>query len=121
MPNRAWWIELCRAIDAKDTATFVSYLTEDCEFRFANGPAAVGHAAIGAAVDGFWASIKASQHEVGRNWNDADSAVCEGFCTYTRHDGAQVRLPFVDVLVFRGDKAEKYWIYMDVAPLYAQK
>ncbi len=69
----------------------------------------------------FWASIKASQHEVGRNWNDADSGVCEGYCTYTRHDGSQVRLPFVDVLFFRGDKAAKYWIYMDVAPLYAQK
>jgi hypothetical protein len=120
MRNRAWWVELCKAIDAKDTQAFVSHLTEDCEFRFANGPSAVGHAAIGAAVDAFWASIRSSEHEVGQHWNGTDSGVCEGYCTYTRHDGSTIRLPFVDVLYFRGDQAEKYYIYMDVAPLYAR-
>ena len=119
MPDHAWWIELCRVIDTKDTKAFVSFLTDDCEFRFANGPSAVGHAAIGAAVDAFWASIKASQHEIGHHWNDTGSGVCEGYCTYTRHDGSQIRLPFVDVLFFRGEKAAKYWIYMDVGPRYA--
>jgi hypothetical protein len=121
MRDRAWWLALCRTIDRKDTQAFVSYLTDDCEFRFANGPAAVGHAAIGAAVDGFWASIKASEHEVLHHWGDATSAVCEGTCLYTRHDGSTLRLPFVDVLHFRGDKARQYFIYMDITPLYAPR
>jgi ketosteroid isomerase-like protein len=119
MRDRDWWLALCKAIDRKDTAAFLACLTDDCEFRFANGPAAVGHAAIAAAVDGFWASIKASEHEVLHHWGDASSAVCEGVCHYTRHDGSNVSLPFVDVLHFRGDRARQYFIYMDIAPLYA--
>jgi ketosteroid isomerase-like protein len=118
--KRDFWVQLCKVIDGKDTAGFLSYLTEDCEFRFANGPAAVGHSAIGGAVDGFWASIKGSQHEILHTWEDAESGVCEGWCTYTRHDGSQVRLPFLDVLYFRNGKAARYYIYMDVTPLYAQ-
>jgi ketosteroid isomerase-like protein len=116
--NLAWWNRLCETIDAKDTRGFVSYLTDDCEFRFANGPSVTGHGPIGAAVDAFWASIRASRHHVSGCWSGDDSAVCEGTCTYTRHDGSTITLPFVDVLHFRGDKAVKYCIYMDVAPLY---
>ena len=118
MHDRGWWIDLCRAIDAKDTRAFVARLAPDCEFRFANGPSAVGHAAIGAAVEGFWASIRSSQHDVLRTWGDDDSAVCEGTCVYTRRDGSAMTIPFVDVLYFRGDLAVKYFIYMDVAPLW---
>ena len=119
MWNHAWWTQLCGAIDRKDTRAFLAYLTPDCEFRFANGPAAVGHEAIGGAVDGFWASIRASQHEIESTWSDASSAVCEGWVTYTRHDGSTLRLPFVDVLHMRDGKAARYCIYMDATPLWA--
>ena len=114
-----WWKRLCATIDAKDTRSFTAYLAPDCEFRFANGPSVVGHGPIGLAVDAFWASIGASEHHVSECWSGTDSAACEGTCTYTRHDGSSITLPFVDVLHFRGDKAAKYCIYMDVAPLYA--
>ena len=73
---------------------------------------------LSAAVDGFWASIRGSRHEVRRVWSDASSSVCEGTCTYTRHDGSTVTIPFVDVLYFRDGRAEKYYIYMDAAPLW---
>lgn len=119
MKDLAWWQQLSKCIDAKDTKGFVDHVTEDCEFRFGNGPSAVGHAAIAAAVDGFWASIRASRHEITHVWGDADSGVCEGWVTYTRLDGSQVRLPFVDVLHFRDGKAARYLIYMDAAPLFA--
>ena len=119
MKNLDWWRGLCERIDAKDTRAFVSYLTADAEFRFANGPSAIGHDAIGAAVDGFWASIRGSRHEIHRVWGDDASGVCEGTCTYTRLDGSTVTIPFVDVLYFRDGLAEKYYIYMDAAPLWA--
>ena len=118
MWNRAWWTELCAAIDRKDTAAFLAYLAPDGEFRFANGPPATGHAAIGAAVDGFWASIRGSRHEIESTWSDAASTVCEGWVTYTRHDGSTLRLPFVDVLHMRDGRAARYYIYMDATPLW---
>ena len=113
-----WWTRLCATIDAKDTRGFMRYLADDCEFRFANGPAVVGHGAIGAAVDGFWASIRASEHQVSHCWSGEDSAVCEGTCTYTRLDGSTITVPFVDVLHFRGEQAARYHIYIDLGPLY---
>ena len=116
--NLDWWQHLCATIDAKDTVGFTRYLADDCEFRFANGPSAFGHGPIAAAVDSFWASIRASEHHLSECWSGPDSAVCEGTCAYTRHDGSTITLPFVDVLHFRGDKAAKYCIYMDVGPLY---
>jgi ketosteroid isomerase-like protein len=120
MRDLQWWQRLCATIDAKDTRGFAGYLADDCEFRFANGPSVSGHDAIGAAVDAFWASIRASEHHVSECWSGADSAACEGTCTYTRHDGSTITLPFVDVLHFRGEKAAKYCIYMDVGPLYGK-
>jgi hypothetical protein len=120
MRDHDWWGRLCESIDAKDTRTFLSHLAEGCEFRFANGPAVVGQPAIGAAVDAFWASIRGSRHAIHRVWGDTDSGVCEGVCTYTRHDGSTITLPFVDVIYFRDGLAEKYYIYMDVAPLWGE-
>ena len=113
-----WWQRLCARIDAKDTAGFLDHLSEDCEFRFASAAPVRGREAVRAAVDGFWASIGGSRHEVAGCWGDADTAVCEGRCTYTRLDGSSVTLPFVDVLHFRDGKVARYGIYIDVGPLY---
>lgn len=118
MHPAAWWNSLLASIDSKDTAAFLAFLTEDGEFRFGNGPAAVGHAAVGAAVAGFFGTIRGSRHQLRKVWEDADSAVCEGDVTYTRLDGSTLTLPFVDVFYFRGDKIARYLIYMDVNPLF---
>lgn len=114
----AWWTSLFDAVDSQDTPRFLGFLTEDAEFRFGNGPAAVGHAAIGAAVTGFFGAIRGSRHRLERTWEDADSAVCAGDVTYTRLDGSTLTLPFVDVFYFRGGRIARYLIYMDVNPLF---
>jgi len=119
MPDLHWWNELLASIDAKDTAKFVSYLTPDGEFIFGNAPAAVGHAAVGAAVSGFFAAIGGCRHRLTATWDGPESAVGEGTVTYTRLDGSTITLPFVDVFHFRGGKIGRYQIYMDVNPLFA--
>jgi limonene-1,2-epoxide hydrolase len=119
MPSPDWWSRLFAAIDDKNTAGFLGFLTEDAEFRFANLPGAHGQASIGAAVDAFFASIAASRHTLLRNWQDATSAVCQGEVEYTRHDGGRVTLPFVNVFEMDGERVRRYLIYIDVAPLYA--
>jgi hypothetical protein len=45
--------------------------------------------------------------------------VCEGLVTYTRLDGSQVIVPFVNVFYLRGDKIARYLIYIDNGPLFA--
>jgi hypothetical protein len=94
---------LFAAIDAKDGAAFVAYLTENAVFRFGSAPPVQGRDAIQAAVDAFFTTI----------------AGCEGVVTYTRHDGSEIALPFTDVFEYEGILIAHYKIYMDVAPLYA--
>jgi ketosteroid isomerase-like protein len=110
---------LFAAIDARDTDAFLSYLTEDARFVFGNAPPAVGHAAIGAMVRGFFASIAACRHDASDAFRDGDHVVCRGTVTYTRRDGRGVALPFCNVLAMRGPRVADYQIYSDPAPLFA--
>ena len=50
MPEENWWTALFAAVDGKNTAAFLKFLTPDAEFRFANAPPAFGHAAVGESV-----------------------------------------------------------------------
>jgi hypothetical protein len=119
MPDDHWTVPLYQAIDAKDTPRFLSFLTENAQFRFGNYPPAVGQAAIGAAVDGFFASIRSSRHDILNNWDLPGHLVSQGSVTYTRLDGGTVAVPFVNVFTMRGKLIQDYLIYIDNTPLYA--
>jgi hypothetical protein len=112
--------DVLAAVDSKDVHRFVSYLTEDCVFRFGSAPAAVGRAAIGEAVGGFFESIAGCGHAVGNVWHDEGNMVCEGEVCYRRHDGSEITLPFVNVFEFCGELISNYKIYIDVGPLYTK-
>ena len=109
---------LFAAIDAQDSAAFVSYLTDGAVFRFGSAPAVQGREAIQAAVGGFFASIAGLSHRIDRTVRDGDTLVCEGEVTYRRHDGTELTLPFADVFEYDGGLISHYKIYMDIAALY---
>jgi ketosteroid isomerase-like protein len=115
----AWISKLFATIDGADGPGFVAFLTDDAVFRFGNFPEVRGREAILAAVNGFWATIRKSRHDVLRVWPGGAATAVDGFVTYTRLDGSEVTVPFADVFVFRGDRIAEYLIYIDVAPLYA--
>jgi ketosteroid isomerase-like protein len=107
------------AIDAKDGAAFVAYLTEDAVFRFGSAPPVQGRDAIQAAVDGFFGTIAGCSHSISNTLRQDDTLVCEGVVTYRRHDGSEIALPFTDVFEYDGSLIAHYKIYIDVGPLYA--
>ena len=109
---------LFASIDAMDTDRFLSFIHEDGVFRFGSAPPVTGHSGIRAAVEGFFASIAAVQHEIRRQICDGSTVVCEGEVIYTRHDGSTVTLPFANVFDTAGGLIETYRIYIDIAPLY---
>lgn len=119
-PDTGWLNELFAAVDAKDTAAFVGFLTPDAQFRFGSAPAVSGTEAIAAAVDGFFATIAGCRHRIDNTWSRDDTLVCEGEVTYRRHDGTEITLPFADIFDLSGEKISRYQIYMDIAPLYAE-
>ena len=119
MHDGAWFEALFKSIDAKDTKTFLTFLTADGLFRYGSNPPAVGHAAIGATVDQFFATIQSSQHRVLRIWQETDSAVCQGEVRYTLPDDRQIELPFCNVFALSDARIARYEIYIDPTPLIA--
>jgi len=107
------------AIDRKDTAAFVGFLTDDAVFRFGSAPPVTGREAIFAAVDAFFDTIAGLTHTINRSLVEGSTRICEGEVTYTRLDGTQITLPFVDVFDYAGEQIRHYKIYMDISPLYA--
>jgi len=108
------------AIDARDGAGFVSYLTENAVFRFGSTPPVQGRDAIQAAVEGFFTTIAGCSHDISNTLSKDDTLVCEGTVTYARHDGSKITLPFVDVFEYEADLIAHYKIYIDINPLYAE-
>lgn len=111
---------LFAAIDSKDTAAFLDFLTDDAAFRFGSNPELCGHAAIRTGVDGFFASIAGSKHTQGTVLQQDSTMVIEGDVRYTRHDGTEVTLPFTNIFELAGEHIARYKIYIDIAPLYAE-
>lgn len=105
-------------IDKMDADRFAEYLDEDVSFRFGNAPAVTGKKAVRDAVDGFFKSIKGIRHTKLRMWLHPDSVLYQGIVTYTRHDGSEVTLPYLNLFLLNGEKIKDYMIYIDINPLY---
>lgn len=109
--------KLFESIDAKDTNTFVSFLTEDAVFRYGSQPPVQGKAMVGEAVSAFFGSIKALSHKLNETWEGNGSLVCRGEVTYTLPDDRQLTVPFVNVFGFDGELIRDYLVYVDPTPL----
>jgi ketosteroid isomerase-like protein len=109
---------LFASIDSKDTDAFLGFLTEDGTFRFGSAPTIQGRAAIRHVLNDFFASIKSSLHAISKLVAEGSTLICEGTVTYTRLDGREVLIPFVDVFEYADQRIAEYKIYIDIGPLY---
>jgi ketosteroid isomerase-like protein len=118
LENMEGWLKnLFEAIDRKDTDGFVSFLTEDACFRFANAPVIRGRKDIANAVGLFFSGIKSIRHRVVNVWKHDYTIICEGEVTYVRQNGSVLTLPFADVFRMQAGLISDYRIYMDISPL----
>jgi len=113
--------DLFESIDTKNTERFLHFLADDAKFRFGSGPQVQGQSEIREAVNEFFSRIAGCRHTLHNFLADEGTLVCEGQVTYTREDGSEITLPFVNVLEFAGDLIAHYKIYADSGPLYAEE
>ncbi|HEV2932160.1 MAG TPA: nuclear transport factor 2 family protein [Streptosporangiaceae bacterium] len=106
-------------IDAEDADKFVSHLTPDVRFRFANADPALGRSAVREGVLGFWAMIEGLTHHILNTWDVGDTTVVQAEVEYRRKDGKTVTVPNADILTFEGDLVRDWQIYIDLAPVFA--
>ena len=122
MEKPEWLDPLFAAIDATDTERFISYLADDCLFRFGSGPEILGRDKIKEAVTQFFATISGLKHDIHMVWVDDENVIVKGEVVYTRKDGSNVQLPFMNLLAKAGeDKIKEYHIYADIGPLYRKE
>jgi hypothetical protein len=106
-------------IDAMDAGKFISRLTPDVRFRFANADPAIGPAAVKEGVEAFWATIDGLTHHILNSWDFGETTIVQIDVEYRRKDGKSVTTPNADILVFQDDLVSDWQIYIDVAPVYA--
>ena len=111
--------KLFEAIDVQDVDRLLTSIDVDASFRFGSAPSVVGHEAIAAAVNSFFDTIAGLRHEIKNTVSSGSMLVCEGEVTYTRLDGCEVTLPFVNIFEIGDELISDYRIYVDVGPLYA--
>lgn len=122
----SWILDLFRAIDAKDAATFAEAFTADGYFRLANGAPVVGRAQVEANLAAFYDLIGGLRHEIlgvwsGR-WEGGDVHSVESTVTYTRTDGSRTEpLPVTTTMRRSEERIADYRIFMDIAPLFASE
>lgn len=109
---------LFNSIDRMDNEAFLDFLTDDVIFRFGNASAVTGKTATGAAVSGFFSSIKGIQHELISTWVEEGATICHGTVTYTRHDTTTLSIPFANILILENDLIKDYMIFADTSQLY---
>jgi ketosteroid isomerase-like protein len=106
-------------VDKNDPKGFASFLTDDAEFRFNNGPVSVGREDIASGVSDFLELLGGIRHDIRNVWRDGDHVIAQIVTDYTRKDGRVVSVPVIDVFRLRGELIESYPIYGDSSPVFA--
>ena len=119
METKKWLESIGASIDSMNADNFVEFLTDDCIFRFGNQPEVKGKNETRDYVDTFFKMIAGSKHKVVDFWEHDDSVVWQGEVLYTRLDGKQVTVNFVNVFHLKGKLIKDYLIYIDNTPLFA--
>jgi hypothetical protein len=111
---------LFKAIDQKDVLTFSDFLSSDVVFCFGNADPVKGRQPVTERVQGFFDSIQALQHELREILRDDSAIICRGEVTYTRHDGSQLKVPFMNYFGIEKGLIHDYQIYNDASTLYSE-
>lgn len=119
MDTQSWLSDILKAVDAKDTAKFLTYLADDAVFKFGNAVGVQGKDSIGEMLKGFFGSIEGLSHTLTESWNVDGAVISRGEVTYTRKDSTTLTVPFANVFKMQGEKIKDYTIYVDASQLYA--
>lgn len=121
MTHPDWIIKAFKTVDLMESRAFAALIADDGRFRFGSMPAVTGRPQVEIAVGGFFSSIRSLSHRIEECFEGKDSWLVQGEVTYTRHDGSQITLPFLDLFRMKGREVQDWLIYMDIAPLYASR
>ncbi len=111
--------KLFKAIDASDTESFLSFLSDDAVFKFGNLQPVPGKDNIRAFLDGFFKSIDHTVHSDIKEYNTGSVWFTTGNVEYTRKDSSTLAVPFCNKFEMNeGDMIQRYEIFVDNSELF---
>ena len=111
--------EVFEAIDNKDAASFVGFLTEDAVFVYGSQDPVQGREAIRGFVAGFFGTVDRLSHRVEQTWSLDGTAFVQGRVQYWLPGGREVSVPFLNLFRLSGSSIREYRVYIDPTPLAA--
>lgn len=116
-----WAAAFFRDADRLHLPTLMNWFGDDIDLRIANMPPIHGREGAEQAFEQFWSTLKGMSHEREQLVVDGDCAFQGSIVTYTRLDGKAVPMPVASHLRRRGEgRLNRLWIYIDLAPLFAE-
>ncbi|CAN5543428.1 hypothetical protein BH11ARM2_BH11ARM2_27210 [soil metagenome] len=112
---------LLQAIDARDPARFLAFLTPDANFRYGANPVMEGSPTIKAFLEAFYPSLASIHHRKIGCWevDGGETVFLEGVVTYGYPYGKEAMLPFLNHLSLEDGLIREYDIYIDPTPALA--
>lgn len=107
------------AVDNGDAKGLAELMTEDAVFRFSNYPEVIGKTNITSFLEGFFQSIKGTQHDQIEAWEIPGGYALNGRVTYTRLDGSTYPCWFSNTFKMKDEKIKDYLIFVDNSKLYS--
>jgi limonene-1,2-epoxide hydrolase len=118
MPAR---VQLFADIDSMEPERFAAHLAEEVTMRFGNAEPIRGRDAGRDAWAAFCKELRGVRHDVIGQWSADEATIVEAEVTYTRLDDSQVTVPVATIYRERGGQINDYRIYIDLAPLFADR
>lgn len=116
-----WIARVFATADSLDADALIELYTDDARAQVGNAPAAEGKAAVLEAFRGLFGSIRGMRHRFTQTWDVGDVAIVEADVEYVRPGGEPVTMPCVTILRREGDLIRDDRIYIDLAPLQAER
>jgi ketosteroid isomerase-like protein len=117
MTDRSWYDGILDAVDNRDAAGFVAYLTDDATFQWGAREPVSGTDAVQAYVEAFLDMFDGTKHVLFETLESGDTRVCRGEVTYFMKDGREIPTPFCNVFHMEDGKIKDYLIHIDPSPL----
>ena len=117
--DRKWLERLFAGVDRAGVEGIRDSLCEDVAFRFGSYPAGESADAFAAAWAAMEPAIAGLSHEILEHWRIDDTVCCRGNVTYRRRDASEVTVPFCNLFTMRGDRIQRYLIYVDASEVFS--
>jgi len=110
---------LLSAVDTSDPDEYVSFFTDDAEYKIGNTEPVIGKQGILNLSSTVMQTVKSVSHDIQNIWELGDTVICHVTVIYNSKDGKIFKIPSISIIRFTNDKIQKYQAFIDASPVFS--